>query len=60
MDIQRAKEILDSEEKITVHWSRMPVWIEAVDENSYTAQVHLVDNPQDKRIVSIRSLEEIS
>ncbi len=41
MDVRRAREIMNSEDIVTVTWNGTPVWIERVDERTKTATVRL-------------------
>ncbi|PDO09838.1 MAG: hypothetical protein BLM47_10485 [Candidatus Reconcilbacillus cellulovorans] len=41
MDVRRAREIMNSEDIVTVTWNGTPVWIERVDERTQTATVRL-------------------
>jgi small acid-soluble spore protein H (minor) len=58
MDIQRAQEIIDSPDHITVTYQGVPVWLESVDTRTYSIHVHLEDDPTKKRTVSVQELRE--
>jgi small acid-soluble spore protein H (minor) len=58
MDIQRARQIIESPEKITVIYQGTPVWIDNVDVAAEMVHVHIEANPNDKKIVSAQYLEE--
>lgn len=58
MELNRVKEILSSEEEISVHYHGVPVWIESVDDTSSMATVHARGTHDEKRVVSIDALEE--
>ena len=59
MDIRRAKQILDSPKEVEVHYLGKPVWIQNVDENSKTARVYPLDNPENEMTVPVDQLDEI-
>ncbi|KFZ41123.1 MULTISPECIES: H-type small acid-soluble spore protein [Thermoactinomyces] len=58
MEIERAKQILQSPEKITVLYQGEPVWIDMVDESAEKAQVHSETNPDDVKKIPVWDLEE--
>ncbi|RAL26717.1 H-type small acid-soluble spore protein [Thermoflavimicrobium daqui] len=58
MDMERAKEILNSPEKIEVKYRGTPVWIEMIDETAEKAQVHSENNPDDVKIVPVWDLDD--
>lgn len=58
MDIQRAQEIIDSPDRITVTYQGVPVWLESVDARNESIQVHIEDHPTEKRTVSVQELRE--
>lgn len=58
MNIQRAQEIIDSPDHITVTYQGVPVWLERVDIQTKSIQVHLEENPADKKMVSVQELRE--
>ncbi len=59
MNAGRAKQILESPNKITVHYRGNPVWIQQVDEAGNTARVYTRDNPDDEMTVNVANLEEM-
>jgi H-type small acid-soluble spore protein len=59
MELERAKQILQSEETIPVVLNGEPVWIENVDVNSAQVQVHLQQNPKERKSVSPDQLQEL-
>ncbi|MCF6093743.1 H-type small acid-soluble spore protein [Microaerobacter geothermalis] len=59
MNVSRAKEILESNEKFNVKFEGVPVWIDSIDELSKTARVHTEDNPEDQKTVAIDELKEV-
>jgi small acid-soluble spore protein H (minor) len=58
MNLKRVKEILASEEEITVKYHGIPVLIDSVDESSGMAIVCQRGTHDEKRLVSIDGLEE--
>ncbi|MCF8564104.1 H-type small acid-soluble spore protein [Alicyclobacillus tolerans] len=58
MNVERAKQILQSEQKINVRYDGEPVWIETVDESTQQARVHFEQNPNQRMSVSIQALDE--
>ncbi|AUS09104.1 H-type small acid-soluble spore protein [Laceyella sacchari] len=58
MQIDRAKEILQSPEKIAVTYRGEPVWIEMVDESAEKVRVHSESNPQEVKILPVHDLDE--
>ncbi|SFJ25249.1 H-type small acid-soluble spore protein [Thermoflavimicrobium dichotomicum] len=58
MDMQRAKEILKSPEKVEVRYRGVPVWIEMIDESAEKARVHSEANPDDIKIVPVWDLDD--
>ncbi|UOF89237.1 H-type small acid-soluble spore protein [Fodinisporobacter ferrooxydans] len=58
MDIDRARQILESTNKINVKYDGKPVWIEEVFESSATARVHLEHKPSDQMHVKVSELQE--
>ncbi|MFD0869556.1 acid-soluble spore protein H [Chlamydia abortus] len=59
MDLLRAKEILDSENKINVEVNGQRVWIDSVDTESRTAKVHVEHKPEEMRFVPLEELHEV-
>jgi small acid-soluble spore protein H (minor) len=58
MNVTRAKEIVQSADKITVTYQGEPVWIDGVDEQTATARVHAENNPTDSKTVAVDQLVE--
>lgn len=58
MNVTRAREIVQSTDKITVTYQGAPVWIDGVDEQNATAQVHEEASPSIKRTVAVDQLQE--
>jgi small acid-soluble spore protein H (minor) len=58
MDLIRVKEILSSEEEISVHYHGVPVWIESVDDTSSMAMVSARGQHDHSRLVAIDALDE--
>jgi len=59
MDLNRAQQIIEAEDKIDVQVDGMSVWIEGIDAQSKTARVHPEGEPEDKRTVAIEDLQEM-
>jgi|HigsolmetaAR204D_1030405.scaffolds.fasta_scaffold00043_68 H-type small acid-soluble spore protein len=59
MELERAKQILLAEETIPVVLNGEPVWIESVDVNKEEVQVHLQQNPSERRTVTPGQLQEL-
>ncbi|NRD79764.1 small, acid-soluble spore protein, H family [Bacillus sp. BRMEA1] len=58
MNLNRVKEILASEEEISVHYHGIPVWIDSIEDTSSMALVCQRGTHDQKRLVSIDNLEE--
>jgi small acid-soluble spore protein H (minor) len=58
MNVNRAKEILLSDQEIAVHYHGIPVWIENIDETSSKAVVSERGIHSERQIVHINDLEE--
>lgn len=58
MDVNRAEEILDSPQKITVTYKGEPVWIQSVNDVTKIANVHSVDNQEDEKQIPVSELQE--
>jgi len=58
MDVDRAKEILDSSQKINVYFQGEPIWIEEVYERTDTALVHTESDPKNSKHVKVAELNE--
>lgn len=60
MDIQRAKQILETTGFVNVQFNGQSVWIDSVDMDSDSVNVHLMDNEADRKSVSPEQLQELS
>lgn len=58
MNAQRAQEISDSPNMITVAYKGQPIYIEHVDQSNGLATIHPIDNPESKQSVSLDELIE--
>jgi small acid-soluble spore protein H (minor) len=58
MNVNRAKEILLSNQEIAVHYHGIPVWIENIDETSSKAVVSERGIHSERQIVQINDLEK--
>lgn len=58
MDAQRAQEIASSPDMAKVSYNGQNIYIEHVDQQSGTATIHSLDNPNQKQSVSVMSLSE--
>ncbi|SFS92751.1 small acid-soluble spore protein H (minor) [Marininema halotolerans] len=58
MNIQRAKQILESTKEIEVRYQNVPVWIQNVNESAQTARVYTGDQPDHEMEVPIQELTE--
>jgi small acid-soluble spore protein H (minor) len=58
MNINRAKQIIDSSTEIIVLHNHEAVWLQSVDENAEIARVYTRDNPDDEKEVNVRDLIE--
>jgi len=58
MDKQRAKEIISSPSTITVTYNGTPIYIESVNDDNNTANIHFNNQPKKSREVSLDSLQE--
>ncbi|MFC2946888.1 H-type small acid-soluble spore protein [Virgibacillus sediminis] len=58
MDKQRAKEIRQSENLINVTFRGNPIYIQNIDEQNETANVYMLENPQETHRVSLGELQE--
>lgn len=59
MNMNRAHEIINSDEKINVTLDGVSVWIDSIDTNKETAKVHVETIPSDKRVVPVAQLQEV-
>jgi small acid-soluble spore protein H (minor) len=58
MNINRAKQIINSPTEIIVLHNNEAVWLQSVDENADIARVYTRDNPDDEKEVNVRDLIE--
>lgn len=58
MNLNRVKEILASEEEISVKYHGIPVWIDSIEDTSSMALVCQRGTHDEKRLISIDGLEE--
>jgi small acid-soluble spore protein H (minor) len=59
MDVQRAKEIVNSTDSIEVHLNGQSVWIDSVDATAQTATVHTQGSNTQSKSVRVQELTEI-
>ncbi len=58
LNIQRAKEIVESPVMINVMYEGNPIYIQHVDEQENTARIFPVDEPEQEKSVPLDSLKE--
>lgn len=58
MDKQRAREIVSSPKMVNVTFNGSQIYIERVNEENNTADIHLLKHPNNKFEVSIKNLKE--
>lgn len=58
MDKKRAKEIASSPVMANVAYNGTPIYIENVNDNNGTANIHPLDQPENRQEVSLNSLKE--
>ena len=58
MDKKRAKEIASSPNMINVTCNGEPIYIENINDTRNTAQIHSLNNPENKKEVALSSLTE--
>lgn len=58
MNINRAKEIVNSSEMIEVNYNGVPVYIENLNEDNLTAKIRFLDGSNKIDEVSITNLED--
>jgi small acid-soluble spore protein H (minor) len=58
MDVNRAKQIIDSPKEIIVHYNDTPVWLQSVDDQAQVARVYTRENPDDEKQVPVKELME--
>ncbi len=59
MDVNRAQQILQSNETIEVKLNGENVWIDSVDTTSATAKVHPKAGASEALTVSVKELQEV-
>ena len=58
MDKKRAKEITSSPTMINVTFNKIPIYIENIDEDHSTAIIYPLNQPENKKEVSLSNLTE--
>ncbi|WP_338470616.1 small acid-soluble spore protein H [Niallia sp. XMNu-256] len=58
MNSQRAKEISESGDLVQVVYNKEPVYIQHVDEQTETARIYPLDEPNNEQTVPLSSLHE--
>ncbi|WP_416150329.1 H-type small acid-soluble spore protein [Salipaludibacillus sp. HK11] len=58
MDVERAQEIMDAAEMVSVMYQGDKVYIEHVDRTANKATVHSMDDPDTKQSVAVNELME--
>ncbi|HYF81715.1 MAG TPA: H-type small acid-soluble spore protein [Clostridia bacterium] len=58
MDQKRARDIASSPNMINVTYNGTPIYIESVNENSDTANIHTLNQPENKQEVPLTNLKE--
>jgi small acid-soluble spore protein H (minor) len=58
MNTERAKEIAASPVMANVTYNGVPIYIQQVEEESGTATIYPLDEPDNKQTVSVNSLKE--
>jgi small acid-soluble spore protein H (minor) len=58
MNTERAKKIAASPVMANVTYNGVPIYIQQVDEESGTATIYPLDEPDNKQTVSVNSLKE--
>jgi H-type small acid-soluble spore protein len=60
MNVDRAKKIIDSEEKFHVQLDGRSIWIDSIDSNTQMATVHVEDEmPIKSKTVNVNELMEV-
>jgi small acid-soluble spore protein H (minor) len=59
MDVNRAKEIVDSVQIVEVQLEGQSVWIDSVDATTQTATVHTQSGQAEPKTVQVQQLREI-
>ncbi|MDR3594463.1 H-type small acid-soluble spore protein [Clostridium sp.] len=58
MDKQRAREIASSPIMANVTYNGTPIYIESVNENAETVNIHFLNKPKNSREVYLSNLQE--
>lgn len=58
MDVNRAKQILNSPSEIEVMYNGSSIWIDEVNESEASARVHNRENPNNEMTVQVEDLIE--
>ena len=58
MNTQRAKEIIESPDMITVTYDGVPIYIQNVDDAKETARIYPVNETENEQEVPVSSLKE--
>jgi small acid-soluble spore protein H (minor) len=58
MNINRAKQIIESPNEIIVKYNDEPVWIQSVDDHAAVARVYTRERPDDELEVPVTQLQE--
>ncbi|MCT8138764.1 H-type small acid-soluble spore protein [Anaerobacillus sp. CMMVII] len=59
MNVNRAKQILDSAKEIEVQYNGTSIWIQNVNNEDGTARVYPRKNPENEMTVSVQELQEL-
>lgn len=55
---QRAKEIVSSPNMVNVTYNGQPIYIQNVDDETETARIYPLDNPENEQTVPLSQLKE--
>lgn len=58
MDSKRAKEICESTHMVNVTHNGVPIYIESIENDDITANIHPLNEPSNRQAVNISSLTE--
>ena len=58
MDIERAKQLLNSPNNIQVFYKDKPIWIESVNEGNKTAAVTVIAQSEEPMNIPVNQLKE--
>ncbi|WP_027723933.1 small acid-soluble spore protein H [Tuberibacillus calidus] len=58
MNKQRAKEIVSSPNMVNVTYNGQPIYIQNVDDETETARIYPLDNPENEQTVPLSQLKE--